>query len=223
MRTHHARAAKALDVQTEPGGEFWGWAGRTLGAPARTAAGAPAWLRLVSAPADKASGKLWDGALDAQHAFGDLDGHRPELLGVHDAFDDGTAYRAELSARVDQPVLSDDPILRHHVQLPDSWWADLTKALEKVSATVTDRVAVRQQYMDRAIPEFVGIPAPAVTCWTTAHADPHWANLTAPLRLLGWEGWGQAPEGFDAAMLYAYSLLQEDVVTRVRDAFPICR
>jgi len=50
----------------------------------------------VSAPEAKASGKLWDGALDAQHAFGDLDGHRPALLGVHDAFDDGTAYRAEL-------------------------------------------------------------------------------------------------------------------------------
>jgi hypothetical protein len=221
MRTHHARAAKALDVQTEPGGEFWGWAGRTLGAPVRTAAGAPAWLRLVSAPADKASGKLWDGALNAQHAFGDLDGHRPELLGVHDAFDDGTAYRAELSARVDQPVLSDDAILQHNLQLPGSWWDDLTKALEKVSATVTDRVAVRQQYMDRAIPEFVGIPAPAVTCWTTAHADLHWANVTSPLRLLDWEGWGRAPDGFDAATLYAYSLLQPDTAARVRDAFPV--
>lgn len=108
MRARHARAAKALDVQTEPGGEFWGWAGRTLGAPARTAAGEPAWLRLVSVPEDKASGKLWDGALDAQDAFGDLDGHRPALLAVHDAVDDGTAYRAELSSRVDQPVLSDD-------------------------------------------------------------------------------------------------------------------
>ena len=26
-----------------------------------------------------------------------------------------------------------------------------------------DRVAVRQRYMDRAIPEFVGIPVPAAT------------------------------------------------------------
>jgi len=134
----------------------------------------------VSAPEAKASGKLWDGALDAQHAFGDLDGHRPALLGVHDAFDDGTAYRAELSARVDEPVLSDDPALQCDLQLPDSWWAHLAEALEKVSATVTDRVAVRQQYMDRAIPEFVGIPAPAVTCWTTAHADLH--GLTSPRR-----------------------------------------
>jgi hypothetical protein len=88
----------------EPGGEFWGWAGRTLGDPARTAAGVPAWLRLVAAPVAKASGKLWDGAADAQRVFGDLDGRRPALLGVHDAVDDSTAYRAELSARVDQPA-----------------------------------------------------------------------------------------------------------------------
>ncbi|MFF0110712.1 hypothetical protein [Streptomyces hirsutus] len=90
-----------------------------------------------------------------------------------------------------------------------------------MAAVDTDRVAVRQQYMDRAIPEFVGIPAPAVTCWTAAHADLHWANVTAPLRILDWEGWGRAPEGFDAATLYAYSLLQEDVAARVRDAFPV--
>ncbi|MEU8852765.1 hypothetical protein AB0C70_42625 [Streptomyces sp. NPDC048564] len=221
MRARHARAAKALDVRVEPGGEFWGWAGRTLGAPGRTAAGQPAWLRLVSCPEDKASGKLRDGALDAQHVLGDLDGRRPALLAVHDAVDDGTAYRAELSARVDQPVLSDDPVLQRDLQLPDSWWADLTGTLEKVAAVDTDRVAVRQQYMDRAIPEFVGIPAPAVTCWSAAHSDLHWANATAPLRILDWEGWGQAPEGFDAATLYAYSLLQPDTAARVRDAFPV--
>ncbi|MEU2740020.1 hypothetical protein ABZ656_32855 [Streptomyces sp. NPDC007095] len=110
---------------------------------------------------------------------------------MYETVDDGTAYRAELSVGVDQPVLSDTPILQRDLQLPDSWWTELTEALEKVSATVTDRVAVRQQYMDRAIPEFVGIPAPAVPCWTTAHADVHWANLIAPLRLLDWEGWAR--------------------------------
>lgn len=221
MRDRHARAARALDVRVEPGGEFWGWAGRTLGAPARTAAGAPAWLRLVSAPEAKASGKLWDGALEAQHAFGDLDGHRPALLAVHDAFDDTTAYRAELSVRVDEPVLSDDPILQHDLQLPDSWWHGLAGTLEKVSAADTDRVAVRQQYMDRAIPEFVGIPAPPAPSVSIAHADLHWANVTAPLRILDWESWGLAPAGFDGATLYAYSLLRPDVAARVRTVFPV--
>jgi len=69
--------ATTAGVRVEPGGEFWGWAWRTLGAPARTATGRQAWLRLVSSPEDKVSGKLWDGTLDAQHAFGDLDGRRP--------------------------------------------------------------------------------------------------------------------------------------------------
>ncbi|MFG3517013.1 hypothetical protein [Streptomyces bobili] len=170
---------------------------------------------------DKASGKLWDGALDAQDVFGDLDGRRPALLAVHDAVDDTTAYRTELSARVDQPVLSDDPVLQRDLQLPDSWWQDLAGTLEKVAAVDTDRIAVREQYMDRAIPEFLGIPAPAVTCWTAAHSDLHWANVTAPLRILDWEGWGRAPEGFDAATLYAYTLLQENIAARVRTAFPI--
>ncbi|MFI8203553.1 hypothetical protein [Streptomyces sp. NPDC085937] len=63
--------------------------------------------------------------------------------------------------------------------------------------------------------------APAVSCWTTAHADVHGANLTEPLRLLGWEGWGMAPDGFDAAAPYAYSLLQPDTAARVRATFPV--
>ncbi|WP_257039616.1 hypothetical protein [Streptomyces sp. OV198] len=136
--------------------------------------------------------------------------------------DDGTAYRAELSVHVDEPVLSDDPILQRDLQLPDSWWTGIAGTLEKVAAVSTDRVAVRQQYMDRAIPEFVGIPAPAVTRLSTAHADVHWANLIAsPLRILDWEGWGRAPEGFDAATLYAYTLLRPDIAARVRETFPV--
>ncbi|GGU69076.1 hypothetical protein [Streptomyces daghestanicus] len=221
MRTHHQRAARALAAAVEPGGESWGWAGRTLGTPARTAAGDAAWLRLVSAPAAKASGKLWDGAATAQQTLADLDGYRPALLAVHDATEDGTAYRAELTVRVSAPVLSDDPVLHHELDLPLGWWADLIHALEKVAAASTDRIAVRTQYTDRAIPAFLGIPAPAAPRWAPAHADLHWANLTNPLQLLDWEAWGLAPAGFDGAMLYAYSLLQPVTAARVRAAFPI--
>ncbi|MFD4787782.1 hypothetical protein ACFWN1_12170 [Streptomyces sp. NPDC058459] len=226
MRAHHLRAAHALGVELEPGNEFWGWAGRTLGAPARTATGRPAWLRLTSAPADRATGKLWDGAATAELALGNLGGRRPALLGMHDTTEDATAYRAELSARIDAPVLSATPDLHQDLDLPDAWWRDLTDTLDLLAAVPTDRIAVRTQYMGRAIPRFIGIPAPAALCWTTAHADLHWANLTAaPLHILDWEGWGSAPAGFDAAMLYAYSLRRPAVAARVRTAFPIlaCR
>ncbi|MEU9008696.1 hypothetical protein AB0D12_02690 [Streptomyces sp. NPDC048479] len=48
-------------------------------------------------------------------------GNRPALLGMYETVDDATAYRAELSARVDQPVLSDDPILRQDQDPLGSW------------------------------------------------------------------------------------------------------
>ncbi|CAL9644297.1 hypothetical protein SUDANB32_06418 [Streptomyces sp. enrichment culture] len=40
-------------------------------------------------------------------------------------------------------------------------------------------------------------------------------------RLLDWEGRGMAQEGFDAATLYAYVLLQPDTAGRARTAFPV--
>jgi hypothetical protein len=221
MRAHQQRAARALSVQVEPGGEFWGWAGRTLGAPARTGAGTPVWLRLVAERAEKASGKLWEGAWEAQRTFGDLDGHRPALVGLHDATEDGTAYRTELSLRVEEPVLSGTPILHQDLDLPETWWAQLAETTQKLAAAATDRITVRTQYMQRAIRQFVGIPAPKAPCWSTAHGDLHWANLTSPLKVLDWEGWGQAPVGFDAAMLYAYSLLRPAVAASVRSTFPV--
>ncbi|MFD5856771.1 hypothetical protein [Streptomyces chartreusis] len=67
---------------------------------------------------------------------------------------------------------------------------------------------MRTQYMRLAIRRFVGIPAPNAPCWSTAHGYLHWVNLTSFLKILDWEGWGQAPCGFDAAMLYACSLLR---------------
>jgi hypothetical protein len=54
-----------------------------------------------------------------------------------------------------------------------------------------------------------------------AHSDVYRANLIAPLSLLHWERWVRAPEGFDAATLYAYSLLQSSTAARVRAVFPV--
>lgn len=221
MRTQAERAAQALKVTLGGGEPFWGWEGRTLGRAGRTATGQRVWLRLAAAPVAKACGKLWDGAEAAQQAFGDLGGHRPALLAIHDAEHDGTVYRAELSEHLDQLVASADPILRHPLQLSADWWLALDGALEKVAAAVTDRVAVRQAYIDRAVPQYLGIPAPPVTRWATVHGDLNWANVTAPeLRLLDWEAWGQGPWAYDQATLYAYSLLQSDTADRLREAFP---
>ncbi|MFV8131924.1 hypothetical protein [Streptomyces syringium] len=227
MRTQHDHAARALKITCNSGGEeggdgteFWGWAGRTLGKPGTTPDGHRVWLRLVSAPADKASGKTWEGAETAQQALGNLHGHRPALLAVHDTTEQGTFYRAELSEHLDHQVISTDPVLRCPVDLPVSWWAALPRALDTLAGTPTDRIAVRREYIDRALPEFLGVPAPRTIDWTTAHGDLHWANLTSPeLRILDWEGWGRAPYGYDQATLYAYSLRQPATAAHVRTAF----
>ncbi|MFI0914207.1 hypothetical protein [Streptomyces abikoensis] len=221
MRAQHADAARALGVTCDTEGEFWGWAGRTLGAPGTDLDGRRVWLRLVSAPTGKAAGKTWEGAETAQKALGDLGGHRPALLAVHDVSQAGVAYRAELSEHMEQPVISSDPVLRAPIGMSSTWWADLRTALDMIAITDTERVAVRQEYIDRALPEFLGIAAPQTIGWSTAHGDLHWANLTAPqLRLLDWEGWGRAPYGYDQATLLAYSLLESAAAEHVRQVFP---
>ncbi|MFJ5884383.1 hypothetical protein [Kitasatospora cineracea] len=79
-------------------------------------------------------------------------------------------------------------------------------------------MAVRQEYLDRAMPRYLGVPVDTTApAWTTAHGDLHWANLTGPaLAVLDWEGWGTAPAGYDAALLHAHSLLVPDTAAEVR-------
>ncbi|SDM73769.1 hypothetical protein SAMN04487981_102423 [Streptomyces sp. cf386] len=70
----------------------------------------------------------------------------------------------------------------------------------------TERIAVREEYIRRAVPAYTGCDVGEVE-WSTAHGDFHWSNLGGPdLTILDWEGWGRAPVGFDAAQLYVYSL-----------------
>lgn len=220
MRAAHSRAAAALSQHLDGRQEAWGWRGRTLGRPVGRSDGR-AWLRLVSLPADKAGGKLWEGPEAAHDALPDAV-PRPRVLGVEDWADGSWAYRAELYERVSQlPITTEGPILRTEAELPSAWWKGLRRSLDVVAEVPTERVAVRQQYLDRAMPEYLSFTGSRIDteppAWSTAHGDLHWANLTGPdLVLLDWEGWGTAPLGFDAAMLHAYSLLTPATAQRVR-------
>ena len=91
--------------------------------------------------------------------------------------------------------------------------------LDDVAAIPTRRLTIHQAFLDYAMPRFLGTPitSQAPCPWTTAHGDFHFANLCAPtLRLLDFEGWGQAPAGYDAATLHSYSLLVPAIAVRVR-------
>ncbi|MFJ5675528.1 hypothetical protein [Streptomyces sp. NPDC093097] len=211
------RAYDLLGLTGAAGGEVWGYAGRTLYGVA-TAPDSPVWLRLVSDPAGKEGGKLREGPKEAeQHAPSAVP--RPRLIGLRDWSADGWAYRAELYEYVSTPPVSRSPVLRHGVELPDTWWHDLRHALDHLSRTPTSREAVREQYIRRRVPEFTGFTPDEIT-WTTAHGDLHWANLTDPkLTLIDWEGWGTAPVGYDTANLYLHSLPVPDLAERVRKEF----
>ncbi|MEV6972529.1 hypothetical protein [Kitasatospora sp. NPDC093806] len=144
---------------------------------------------------------------------------RPHLRERRTWTEDGHGYLAELYDKVTAATITtDEPTLREAPDLDDAWWDGLSTALDAIATVPSDRVAVRQEYLDRAMPQYLGrsidTKAPA---WTTAHGDLHWANLTSPaLTVLDWEGWGVAPAGYDAALLYSYSLLVPDTAARVR-------
>ncbi|MFE4830262.1 phosphotransferase family protein [Streptomyces sp. NPDC056672] len=176
----------------------------------------------MSAPQDKATGKIWEGNRKAAELF---DGRvtKPALYDAVEEIKDGNVYLSELSQYVDEQICSPSPVLSPNAGVfPDRWWGSLRADLDYVAKVSTDRVAVRQEWADRSVPRFLDMPAPQITEWETAHGDLHPANLTAGTPyLLDWEGFGRAPVGYDAAMLLVYSLLAPGFTQRIRETFPV--
>ncbi|WP_446038851.1 hypothetical protein [Streptomyces sp. SID1121] len=221
MTDAFTRAVNELGV-TVDGPEVWGWFGRTLSARVRCRRYGRCWLRLVSAPEDKATGKIWEGNRLAAELF-DATVTKPALYESGGDGRNGYSYRAELSQYIPEPVLSPSPVLSAGAVVPpDAWWGSLRADLDSVAKTATDRVAVRQEWADRSVPRLLDMPAPQITKWETAHGDLQPANLTSGTPyLLDWEGFGRAPVGYDPAMLLVYSLLAPGFAQRVRETFPI--
>ncbi|MFD8001750.1 hypothetical protein [Streptomyces mirabilis] len=104
-----------------------------------------------------------------------------------------------MSAFVDEPLLSPDPVLRDELDLPGAWFETIRTNLSAIAATPADRIAVRQEWIARAVPEYTATrhlrshngPARAATC--TPPSSPPGPTI------LDWEGWGTAPRGYDAA------------------------
>jgi hypothetical protein len=222
MHTAFADATSRLGcVPADGAAKAWGHGGRTIGAPVTTSYGT-AWLRVLEAPAGKEGGKLWTGSQEAA-AILPAEIPRPRLLESADWAREGYAYRAELSSYITAPVCSPTPDLTEHITLPGAWWTRLRQAVSAVAATQAPADCSRvitQDYIHRTIPRYLGDVGTDTTVrrWTLAHGDLHWANLTSPeLTILDWEGFGPAPYGFDAAHLYAYTLLTPGLATRVRD------
>jgi len=217
MRAAHCQARTALGVLPDQEvREAWGWRGRTLSRPVIASDG-PAWLRVASAPTGQIAPIFWDGALEAEQVIpGSIP--RPRLRASYDWTQELWEYRAELYDRAAAHPAATCPALLAEPDLPPTWWAALRTALDTIAAVSTCRCTVRQHYLDRAMPRFLGAPInTTVPSWSTAHGDFHYANLCAPtLHILDWEGWGLAPRGYDATVLHSYSLLLPRLAARIR-------
>lgn len=220
MRAAHARACSILAVRAMPDArEAWGRHGRTLGQAVSTA-GDPAWLRLASAFPGQIGPTFWNGNVDAEKAI-PASIPRPRLRAWHDWTERQCEYRAELYDLAPAQTVAPTATLTAQPELPAAWWAALRHSLDTIAVLPTVRATIRQSFLDRAMHRHFGtIDTSAPTRWTTAHGDLHYANICGPvLYLLDWEGWGSAPEGYDAAMLHSYSLLVPETARRVRREF----
>ncbi|MFB0631189.1 hypothetical protein [Streptomyces sp. AB3(2024)] len=212
-----ALAAASEHLGTAPTGRLaWGWLGRTIGS--RTDGGH--WLRVHCGEAAKTPATRNEGIALAEERVSDKVS-RPHLHDLHRWERGGYVFEAELIDYIAQPVISPEtPDLTADPGLPDSWWATLRESLDALSTAEPPRETIRQSWADRVFPEFLGIPAPAITARVTGHADLQWANLTHhPLVILDWERWGAVPVGYDPAMLYVNSLRVPTVAERIRTEF----
>lgn len=214
MEAAHDRAARALGL-TCTGPPAWGFLGVTLGRRA-----GDRWLRVSRTARANAGRKQGEGIVGASELVPD-GVPRPRLYAVHDWVDGDRAFEAEVLGYVTQPVVSPERAdLDRDPGLPDEWWDDLRGALTLLAEAEGVKATVRDRWIERAFPQFLGVPAPARMERVTGHGDLHWGNLTtAPLKLLDWERWGLVPMGYDAGLLHANSLLVPDVAARIRAEF----
>jgi hypothetical protein len=202
------------------GPRVFGWHDRTIGAPIVTPDG-QRWLRVVSEQHQWARGDRWTGNQEANgNMFVGVP--KPKLLDQREWPVGALRVRADLMSYVPDPVIADDMVLRHGVDLPAVWWTALRDALATMAGIRdTKRVIVGNDMLRHHLLAAFGIDIhPDELDWACAHGDLHWGNLTAPtLWLLDWEHWGWAPRGYDAAVLYCASILQPEIATQVHYHF----
>lgn len=124
-------------------------------------------------------------------------------------------------------LVADTPLTRHTLRgaaLSPQWWATLNASLTALGSQHTTRIATPDteaitqtlvaDEIERAFPGRVDTTLTGP--WMPAHADLNWANLTWPgCWILDWEDHGMAPQGLDAANLWAGSLALGELAERV--------
>lgn len=181
------------------------------------------WVRLSWRRDTGVDVRSWTGAEEAAALVHGVP--KPEWIAAATWSDPGrgVVWKAEESALAPSPAVSSTAELPPDAQLPQRWWAELTRGLANLAAHETGRVAMEQAHLTRRIHEVYGTGVDTRVPddeWACAHGDLGYANLTGPdLMFLDWESWGMAPIGWDAACLWSASLSVPEVADRVLEEF----
>lgn len=135
----------------------------------------------------------------------------------------GVVWRADEVELVDEPPMSQDAALYTDPGLPSAWWSTWGNSMQALSEAQIARVArsrqqpVSAQRVARVIEDvWPGRVDTRISEWTCAHGDMTWRKVTGPhCWILGWDGFGLAPRGLDAATLWSNALAVPEVATRI--------
>lgn len=212
-----AEVEKALDVKLDDASVAYGTQGATVG----FATTAGTWVRIAWTNPHGIHGPSWTGMEIASAIVGV---RKPELYRSYRWADRqrSVVWRADETERLSSRAVHSTGVIDTEPDLTAAWWSDFKASLGTLAAVDTERVAMTQKHLTRRIDQVFGDEKidTEVDEWTTAHADLHFGNLTAPdCYLLDWDSWGRGPRGLDAATLWGHSLLVPSIAHRVQAEF----
>lgn len=212
-----AEVEKALGFRLEQSGITYGTQGATIGLPTN----AGTWVRVAWSAPDRVHRQAWTGGETASAIIGVT---KPQLYRSYRWIDDSRSvvWRADEVELIVSNAVHPSGVIDQDPELPAAWWANLKSSLTALAAFPTQRVGMAQDHLTRRINQVFGGEGvdTEVEEWTTAHADLHWGNITAPdCYLLDWEDWGLAPRGLDAATLWGHSLRVPAVAGTIQETF----
>lgn len=208
---------KALGLRLDHSGIAYGTQGATIGFPTK----AGTWVRVAWSAPDRVHRQAWTGGETASAIRGV---NKPHLYRSYRWTDEdrSVVWRADEVELVTSNAVHPTGVIDQDPEVSATWWESLKSSLATLAAFSTRRVGMAQEHLTRRINQVFdgeGVDT-QVGEWTTAHADLHWGNVTAPdCYLLDWEDWGLAPRGLDAATLWGHSIGVPAVAETIQDMF----
>jgi hypothetical protein len=135
----------------------------------------------------------------------------------------GVVWRAEEVEYVSELPVGSSSAVDVDPRLSTAWWSAWGSSLDVLAGARTSRIAVARrlpvtaEHVTRVIESVWSCRGTyRISEWACAHGDMTWRKLTSPACwILGWDGFGIAPRGLDAATLWCNSLAVPDLAARV--------